>query len=221
MAVFNLKCTKTMARKAKEETKVVKLYGLQFATIQVPIVGVTPLIMHRFDEKSKRQMDEAAEAEKGLKQGGKKKNIADPKEDYENSIYYLSNGKDYGFPALAFKAAMVSAAYRAYGKKMTIANSAFQVLADDSETGLVKINGTPRMREDMVRIGGITKVASPRYRAEFPTWSAIITIKYLADIVSESELVGYLNAAGFSVGIGEWRPEKSGDKGMFEVLASE
>jgi len=204
----------------KNETKVVKLYGLQFATIQIPIIGVSPLIVHRFDEKSKRQMDEAAEAEKGLKQGGKKKNIANPEEDFKSSLYYLSDGKGYGFPALAFKAAMVSAAYRAYGKKMTIANSAFQVLADDVETGLVKINGEPRLREDMVRIGGITKVASPRYRAEFPNWSATITIKYLADIASESELVGYLNAAGFSVGVGEWRPEKSGDKGMFEVVAS-
>ena len=97
----------------------------------------------------------------------------------------------------------------------------FRVLADDPDTGLVEIVGDHRMREDMVRVGTMTKVASPRYRAEFPHWSANITIQFLADVISEEEIVGILNAAGFTCGVGEWRPEKaaSGSFGMFQVVA--
>ena len=76
------------------------------------------------------------------------------------------------------------------------------------------------MREDMVRVGGIQKVAAPRYRAEFPSWSAVITIKFLEDVITESELIGLLNTAGFTCGVGEWRPEKSnsGSFGLFRVV---
>lgn len=193
--------------------------SLNVKTIEVPIVGIAPLIVSRFDEKSKQQIEESGKADKGLKQGGKKKNIADPQEQYQKSIYYFADGKTCGFPAVAFKAAMVTAAYRTYGKPQTVTRSAFHVIADDLATGLVKINGEHVMREDMVRVGGIQKVASPRYRACFPSWSAVLRIQFLADIYTEEDIVGIVGAAGFSCGVGEWRPEKSnsGSFGLFKV----
>lgn len=209
-----------MATKKTEATEKQIVVSLNLKTIQVPIEGIAPLIVSRFDEKSKQQIEESGKAEKGLKQGGKKKNIADPQEQYEKSIYYFADGKTCGFPAVAFKAAMVTAAYRNYGRQMTVTRSSFHVIADDPATGLVKINGEHRMREDMVRVGGIQKVAAPRYRAEFPSWSAVITIKFMEDVITESELIGLLNTAGFACGVGEWRPEKSnsGSYGLFQVV---
>lgn len=194
--------------------------SLNVRQIKIRVQGVAPLIVSRFDEKSKQQIEESGKAEKGLKQGGKKKNISDPKEQYEKSIYYFADGKTYGLPAVAFKAAMVTAAYRTYGRPMTTTRSAFHVIADDPATGLVKLEGAPQMREDMVRVGGIQKVASPRYRACFPVWAATITIQFLADVISEEEVVGLLNAAGFTCGVGEWRPERcnSGSFGLFQVV---
>lgn len=211
-----------MATTKKTEVKNVSV-SLNLKTIQIPIEGIAPLIVSRFDEKSKRQIDEIGKADTGLKQGGKKKHIESPEEQYERSIYYLSDGKRTGFPAVAFKAAMVTTAYRVYGRPMTVTRSSFHVLADDPATGLVEIHGEHRMREDMVRVGGIQKVASPRYRAEFPSWSALITIQYIADTISEEEILGLLNAAGFTCGIGEWRPEKanSGSFGLFRVVSTE
>lgn len=193
------------------------IVSLNIKTIQIPIKGTTPLIVSRFDEKSKQQIEESGKA--GLKQGGKKKNIIAPEEQYEKSIYYLSDGERCGFPAVAFKAAMVTAAYRTYGRPMTTTRAAFHVIADDPDTGLVEIHGEHRMREDMVRVGGINKVAAPRYRAEFPQWSAVLTIKFLENVISEEEIAGLVNAAGFTCGIGEWRPEKSnsGSYGCFEI----
>lgn len=208
-------------KKAKENEVKDIVVELNLKTISIPIVGVAPLIVSRFDEKSKQQIEEIGQVEQGLKQGGKKKNIANPQEQYEKSIYYFADGKTCGFPAVAFKAAMVTAAYRTYKMPQTTTRSAFHVIADDMTTGLVKINGDHRMREDMVRVGGINKVASPRYRAEFPSWSATITIQFLEDVISEAQLIGLLNTAGFTCGVGEWRPEKSnsGSFGLFRVVA--
>lgn len=207
-----------MATKKKEEEKKI-IVTLNIKTVKIPIVGVSPLIVSRFDEKSKQQIEEIGKADTKLKQGGKKKNIVDPSEQYERSIYYFADGKTCGFPAVAFKAAMVTAAYRTYGRPQTVTRSAFHVIADDPATGLVKINGEHRMREDMVRVGTINKVAAPRYRAEFPAWSAVLTVQFLEDTFSEEDIFGLVNAAGFSCGIGEWRPEKanSGSFGLFRV----
>lgn len=206
-----------MATKKVKETETPILVHLNVKTIQIPIVGTSPLIVSRFDEKSKQQIEESGAT--GLKQGGKKKNIISPEEQYEKSIYRLSDGKNCGLPAVAFKAAMVTAAYRTYGRPMTITRSAFHVIADDPDTGLVKIEGAHRMREDMVRVGGITKVASPRYRAEFPVWSAVLTIRFMQDVITAEDIAGLVNAAGFTCGVGEWRPEKSnsGSFGCFTI----
>ena len=82
-------------------------FSINLKTITVPIVGITPLIMHKFSTKSVQQLKEIGEIESGMKQGGKKKNIANPEVDYLNSIYYFADGKRCGMPAIALKSAMV------------------------------------------------------------------------------------------------------------------
>ena len=49
-----------------------------------------------------------------------------------------------------------------------------------------------------------------------------ITIQFLEDKFTEKDIVGLLNAAGFTGGVGEWRPEKSnsGSFGLFRVVSS-
>jgi len=206
-------------KKTKESEAKDIVVNLNLETITFDIEGIAPLIVSRFDEKAKQQIAEIGEIEKGLKQGGKKKNISDPEDQYQKSIYYLADGKTTGFPAVAFKAAMVTAAYRTYGRPQTTTRSSFHVLADD-ESGNIEIRGKHRMREDMVRVGTINKVASPRYRAEFPAWGATLRIQYIADVISAKEIIGLANAAGFTCGVGEWRPEKSnsGSFGLFRVV---
>ncbi len=206
-------------KKTTEQVKDITV-KLNLKTIQVPIEGIAPLIVSRFDPKSIRQIEESGK--EGLKQGGKKKHIETPEEQYESSLYYFADGKTCGLPAVTFKSAMVTAGYRTYGRPMTVTRSSFHVLVDDPETGLVRINGEHRMRRDMVRVGGAAKTAAPRYRAEFPVWSAVLTIRFLEDVITEEEIVGLIAAAGFTCGVGEWRPEKcnSGSFGMFKVLGS-
>lgn len=59
--------------------------------------------------------------------------------------------------------------------------------------------------------------ADIRYRAEFPDWKARVLVRYNANVLSEAQILNLLNVAGFAVGVGEWRPEKDGQYGMFHV----
>jgi hypothetical protein len=192
-----------MATKATQPEQV-KLVRPDLRIIELRLKGISPLIMHAWSDKAKRQM--LAKQQRGASIG---KEAKDPEADYEASIYRHPEG-GYGFPAVAFKAAAVRAG--TYSEmKMTFLRGAFHVLGD-----FAKIEGEPQPREDMVRLNGQT--ADIRYRAEFPDWATTLTVRYNARAISLEQLVNLFAIAGFSVGIGEWRPERDGSFGMFEVI---
>lgn len=189
--------------KAKAATpEVVKLVGPDLRTTEIRLKGTAPLISHRWSDKAKKLM-----LDKQMGKASQKKPPKDPEEEYRESLYVHPEG-GYGFPAVAFKAAMVR--YGTYAdQKMTYLRGAFHVLGE-----LVKIEGEPRMREDMVRIPGSADI---RYRAEFPEWRVALPVRYNARALTLEQLVSLAQGAGFSTGVGEWRPEKDGQYGTFEV----
>lgn len=210
-----------MASKKKEETVTIAAMDLRTAVIK--LVGDTPLIMHKWSEKAKREM-----LEKQLKKAkSKAREAKDPVRDFIESLYWLEgepeekteagfvraiqSGARFGFPATAFKAAAVAAGYRTGVTKDKVSmNAAFHIDGD-----MVEIHGTPQIREDMVRVG--MGAADIRYRGEFPTWYAVVTVRYNNGAISLEQLVNLFNLGGFSCGIGEWRPEKGGSCGMYHV----
>jgi hypothetical protein len=196
----------------KSVTGPVEIRPPAIKSVQVPIVGITPLIVHAWSAKAKQMM-----LDKQMGKAVPKKSPKVPRDDYEGALYRLSDGR-YGFPAGAFKAAVVAAARQLEGLPMTKLRVALFIEADDPATGLVAIRGEPRMREDMVRLE--SGVADIRYRPEFVTWGATLTITYNEGIVSNEQVVNLVNYAGFG-GVGEWRPEKSssGMYGRFKVGA--
>lgn len=194
----------------KKQNGPIELKRLDIQVVDIPIVGVTPLIVHNWSEKAKRQM-----LEKQMKGTKLKKEPKDPEADYESSMYRFADGR-HGFPAGGFKAAIVGGARMFDGLPMTHLKMALRVEAGSE--GLIEIHGEPRMREDMVRLE--TGVADLRYRAEYPEWSATLRISYNANMLSLEQLVNLVNAAGFG-GVGEWRPSApksaSGSYGCFRV----
>jgi len=64
-----------------------------------------------------------------------------------------------------------------------------------------------------VRVGaGSTDM---RYRPEFSEWSVNVIVEIDSDLLNEQDVVNLVNRAGFSIGVGEWRPEKGGEYGRF------
>jgi len=173
------------------------------------IKGVTPLIVNKFSEKAKKQM-----LDKQTKKASKGREAKVPKEQYLGSLYMFKNGKKTGFPAVGLKAAMVRAS-KQLNMAMTDTRGMFHVLADEGD--LIEIKGKHQMREDMVRVAN--GAADIRFRGEYPEWQMDVTISYNSTVVSYEQLASILQQAGFSCGLGEWRPEKSnsGSYGLFEL----
>lgn len=202
----------------------IMLPPLKIELMEVTLVGDSPLIVHAWSHKAKKEMlDKQTGAPKGARE---KKN---PVNDYVSSMYRLSDG-GYGFPSVGFKAAAVTAGTSVSGITKVQARQAFHIMGEDvdiagafegsqSRVNLARIEGgAPQMREDMVRVGMGT--ADLRYRAEFPTWRTTILVRYNANVLTEAQILNLLNTAGFAVGIGEWRPEKDGQYGMFHVATA-
>lgn len=187
----------------------IELPPLNTKRIEVTLVGDTPLIMHKWSEKAKKEM-----LAKQMKKAKLAKEAKDPNRDFLESIYILSeNGKQrtYGFPVIAFKAAAVTACTSIGGITKVQARQAFHI---DGEFAVIE-GSEPKMREDMVRIGMGT--ADIRYRGEFFPWFTTLTITHNANVMSPEQILNMLNTAGFGVGIGEWRPERDGQYGRFHV----
>ena len=214
---------------AKKE-ELIEIRPIEVKKVNLRLVGDTPLIMHAWSEKAKRMM---LEAQMGVSKG-KKKEPKNPIDDFIRSMYWLSEmptemteegymdaiekGARFGFPVTAFKQAAISAAYRmGWAKDKVSLRGAFFI--DSDENGMIEIHSdTPTMREDMVKIGMGT--ADIRYRGEFANWYADITISYNATgQYSLENIVNIINAGGYVCGVGEWRPEKDGQYGMFHVDA--
>lgn len=185
---------------------------MQTRQFTVSIVGMTPLIVHKWSEKALRQIRDKQAGEKKIRE---KKN---PQEDYESSMYRLSDGS-HGFPVTGIKGAMISAAHKDLGIEKTRIRQG--VFLESDEGILVRIHSKsgPHMREDLVRVGQGS--ADIRYRAEFADWQIDLRVVVDTDKISMASVINILERAGFGVGIGEWRPElTSGEFGRFFVKKS-
>lgn len=186
----------------KMDDNVVSIKQLRLRTVELPLWGSSPLIMHAWSHKAKEQM-----LNKQMKVATTGKQAKDPQRDFEESIY-LGADKMPAFPSVAFKAAAVDAAVAMEFKKTNL-RQAFHIEGD-----MVPILGSePEPREDMVRVGMGT--ADIRFRAQFSTWGTILTITFNESLLSIDQLVNLFNAAGFGIGVGEWRPQRDGQFGRF------
>lgn len=192
------------AVKKTAPTGEITLAALTLQHYTITLEGDSPLIVHAWSAKAKQEMlDKQQGAPK------KKKAFRDPQQDYEQAFYRLEDGRP-AFPTIAFKAAVVDAASQVDGITKVFLRGAFHTIGE-----LVAIDGAPRMREDMVRVGMGT--SDLRYRPEFPAWSVALPIRLNTAALKLEALLSLFNQAGFSVGVGEWRPQRDGSNGMFHV----
>ena len=216
---------------ATKNVELIEIKPIEIKKTTIRIVGDTPLIMHAWSEKAKREMlDKQMKKTKSTARQAK-----NPVEDFIRSMYWLTpmptemteegfedainSDARFGFPVTAFKQAAISAAYRmGWAKDKMSMRGAFFI--DGDENQMIEIHSDiPIMREDMVKVGMGT--ADIRFRGEFRNWWADLTISYNANGQHTLEqIINIINAGGYVCGVGEWRPERDGQYGMFHVAST-
>jgi hypothetical protein len=196
----------------------VQLKPIDVRIFNLRLEGTSPLIVHKFSEKSKKAIED-----KQQKKAKEAKSAREPKAEYLASFYVMPGstaGADdarYGFPAAGFKNAAVDACSFIDGVTKVQARGSFHVIG--AEAGLIEIkHAGVAMREDTVRIG--MGALDLRYRPEFSDWKCELAIHYNAAVITPEQIVNLFNVAGFAIGVGEWRPQRDGSNGMFRVATS-
>ena len=184
-----------MAKKKQTEGAIV-LDRLVDAEIEVPIVGLTPVIPHQWSEKAKRMMPGHPDKPK-QKQAKVDRN---PEEEAEACRYRTASG-DIAMPATAFKAATVAACR--FFDNLTLVETKQLVFIVGDEDGLVPITGEATLREDTPRNSNGS--ADLRYRYQISNWTATLLVRFTPSIITANSVINLVDAGGRG-GVGDWRP---------------
>lgn len=198
---------------AKEKQQL-KAINRQMVTVR--IVGVSPLITHKWDEKAKRMMRDKQQTGKKTKA----RDIRDPASECEAALYRTADGKP-GLLAIAIKSAVITAAHTDLGIPKTLVRKALFIypMGRDVVIPLESPDGEQEVRyqmeEDMVRVGAGS--SDLRYRPYFYEWAAVTQWELDVDQLQVDDLLTLIDRAGFGVGVHEWRPERDGEFGRFRI----
>lgn len=229
-----------MAAKKTDNQVAISIEPLKLQKARITLVGDTPLIVHAWSEKAKKEMLSAQQKKKVAKSAMA---VRDPFSEFCNAAYWISHepeektpetfekaiadGAKFGFPVIAVKLAALAACYRA-GKipnQMSMKCSFYLNAVNGATNGssgvelaVIQTDKPPVFREDMVKIGGINKTSDLRYRPAFVDWKMdlIVTLIDNGTFTMES-VINAINLGGAMGGIGEWRMERDGDFGRYHV----
>ena len=232
-----------MAAKKTDAQGAINIKPIVLQKARINVIGDTPLLVHSWSEKAKKEM---LSAQQKIKKDKKAKDIRDPFAEFMDACYWITpepeektpeafekaiaEGAKFGFKCISFKLAAISACYRAgITKNKVDMMCSFFVNAVDGvnhETGeelaVIKSDRPPICREDMVRIGGISKTADLRYRPSFVNWTTELEVTLIdTGVFTMESIINAINLGGYMNGVGEWRMEKSGDFGRFHVELAE
>lgn len=232
-----------MPTKKADAQTIIEIKPIKLQKARITLVGDTPLIVHSWSEKAKKEILAGQQKQKKDK---KARDIRDPYAEFMDACYWITpepeektpeafekavaNGAKFGFKTIAIKQAALAASYRAgYIPNMTGMKSCFYINAVDglrSENGeelaVIRTDKPPVFRQDSVKIGGIQKTADLRYRPAFVDWKIDIEVTLIdVGVFTMESIINAINMSGYMNGLGEWRMERDGDFGRFHVEMTE
>lgn len=207
-----------MAIKKSADSGEIQIIEINTGTITVAVVGTTPLILNRMAEKAKHELllpkgkKTAAEKASSLKH--------DPLAEFRASPVRLRDDNAstlLALPSTAFKGAMRTAALDLPGAKKSQIGRLTYIPGE-----FVGIYGVPEVFSTIVRSADMNRTPDVRTRCIVPKWAAVLSITFVRPIMREQAIANLLAAAGITVGVGDFRPEKgAGNYGQFEVVGAD
>jgi hypothetical protein len=181
--------------------------------ITVSVVGTSPLLT---DSPSLMQDDDSSPKAR--------KTRPTPEQECEGAAYRLDGpGSPCCMPTVAFRQAMVRggkglklAGAGRLGLNTILGASVFP--ASELTVLLDPATGDPLTtyvhdRRRVVHGGGAVMSSRPRFEA----WAADIDLEYDTLQLSDQDVINAVDRAGITVGVGNYRPEKGGPYGRFQV----
>ncbi len=185
-------------------------------TVEVEIVGTSPLLIHRFGE----------EAEQGKSTRAVVVDVKDPRTEATKVAYIAKDGTFY-FSSAAIPGCLGNAGanHKLKGNRKTlrfVVPSAVRV--PDPTITICNGNGKP-VKDFEVDSRPVTIPATKgrvmRHRPRFDQWSAKFRLLVNEKLLAVEMVHQLLNEAGEQIGIGDFRPEKRGPFGCFRVTKFE
>ena len=201
---------------AKKENVTISVSKLTQKACNLRLIGTTPLYQNRMSAKAKQEF---------LVGGGKAKSKAerahikhDPLQEFVDAAEVLADGPtSLGMKVIAVKAARATAALETAGVYKTEIQRLLFMPGD-----VVPLYGTPHLKMDIVRQGGMNKTPDIRTRPYLPKWGTEIEMRYITPQLNLTSLFNILSNAGVLVGLGDYRQEKGkGNFGSFRVMSAD
>ena len=191
------------------KTETVAIQKMVLGTLKLKVVGRSPYlpepmdmaVLDRYDQKKSKQSyikDDVSEEDK-----------------CKLKFYYTDDNKK-GIPARAFYNSMIRASSYLFDKKdggMRNIKEGVNILGNILPLKSKKITQVTHWG----RSSGMTKAPRKIIRNQFEDWSCDLEIEYNQEQLSPEQIVNIMNWAGFHIGVGGFRKEKTGNYGSFYV----
>ena len=179
-------------------------------TIEVTIKGVSPLLINRFKEN-----DEQPEAVKK----STKKDYGTPREQAETTPYRDEDTKDLWLPTIWLSGTIktVASDYKLPGTRKSVKSVSGGAVVPTEEK--MYFNEKYKLKDIEVdsRPCVIQRARIMRHRARLEEWSVTTQLQIDETILPVDHVHQILNDAGRRAGLGDYRPQKGGPFGRFQV----
>ena len=190
--------------------------------VKITIKGTEPLIMHSAYGLNQRT-ELAQEKQEIVRRKGSNRTDAD---DARLAIiecqqsFWLDDAGEITIPPEAFRSCLETAARKLkqggdVREGLIVFRSAFKYDRD-------KLGNTPEEvanKAQFVTPVVVQRSRMERVRPKFDEWSATFSVEYDEELVDRAKLERWIDIGGRRIGLGDWRPEKSGRYGRFELVS--
>ena len=190
---------------------------------KVEIEGITPIIMHSGDSLNPRTPAAIEKAAITRKRGSNRTESDESRLQELECItsLWLNGDKQPTIPASAIRACVETAARKnkqggQVREGLIVLETFFTYDTDKYGTTLDELAIRTQYTTG-VRVGQ-SRILRTRAMFDIP-WSCAFTADADEELVDQAQLESWLDIAGRRIGLGDWRPEKSGTNGRFMVVS--
>ena len=190
--------------------------------VKITIKGTEPLIMHSSYGLNPRTELAQEKAAITVKKGSNRTDADDARLAIVECLlsFWLDDAGEITIPPEAFRSCLETAARKL--KQGGDVREGLMVFRSAFKYDRGKLGNTPEEvanKAQFVTTAVVQRSRVLRVRPKFDDWSVTFSVEYDEELVDRSKLERWIDIGGRRIGLGDWRPEKSGRYGRFELVS--